>query len=106
MSKNRYAVISFVLFITGAAVGTARQHRQMRPGMTHEEHLTQIEKDASLKRRGAAAMGFDQDKTTHHFRLTADGGEVEVTVADASDAAGLVQVRTHLKAIAAEFAGG
>jgi hypothetical protein len=78
----------------------------MPPGVTPEEHLKQIEKEAELKKRGAAAMGFDQDKTTHHFWLTPDGGAIDVTVADPSDAASLAQVRAHLKEIAAEFANG
>ena len=42
----------------------------MPAGMTHEEHLAQMKKDAEMKERGAEAMGFDQDTTTHHFRLT------------------------------------
>lgn len=78
----------------------------MAPGMTHEEHLAQMQKDAELKKRGAAAMGFDQDKTVHHFRLTADGGSIEVTTKDPSDAESRDRVRAHLKEIAAEFSQG
>jgi hypothetical protein len=81
------------------------QHR-MPPGMTHEEHLAQMKKDEALKRRGAAAMGFDQDRTTHHFVLTADGGAIEVTVNDASDTSNREAIRSHLKEIAVEFAHG
>jgi hypothetical protein len=65
--------------------------------MTHEEHLAQIEKDAALKKRGAAAMGFDQETTTHHFLLTADGGAIEVGVNAASDAVNRDVIRSHLK---------
>ncbi len=74
--------------------------------MTHEEHMKQLEKEAELKKRGAAAMGFDQGQATHHFRLAADGGAIEVTVNDPSDAAMLAAVRTHLQSIAQEFANG
>ena len=56
--------------------------------------------------RGKAAMGFDQDKTTHHFRLTTGGGVIQVAVNDASDHENLRLVRTHLKEIAAEFERG
>jgi hypothetical protein len=56
--------------------------------------------------RGDVAMGFAQDATTHHFRLAADGGSIEVTVRDPADAPTLAQVRAHLRAIAAAFAAG
>jgi hypothetical protein len=76
----------------------------MPPGMTHEQHLAQMQKDAELKTRGTAAMGFDQDKTTHHFLLATNGGSIEVGVKDASDAESRTRVRAHLKEIAVEFA--
>jgi hypothetical protein len=82
------------------------QHPQMPPGMTHEEHLAQMKKDEDLKRRGAVAMGFDQDQTTHHFLLTADGGAIEVSVNEVSDSTNRDAVRSHLKEIAVEFARG
>jgi hypothetical protein len=90
------------LALTGAAF--AAQHT-MPPGMTHEEHLAQLKKDAELKARGAAAMGFDQDATTHHFLLFDDGGAIEVTVSR-DDADTLAAVRDHLQTIAREFASG
>ena len=63
----------------------APQHPAMPPGMSHEEHLKQIAKDAELKKRGEAAMGFDQDKATHHFLIQKDGGVIQVTVSDKKD---------------------
>jgi len=107
-SRIPSVVVALVLqFATIVSSGrAAAQHPPMPPGMTHEEHLRQIEKDNELKRRGAAAMSFDQDATTHHFRLTRSGGRIEVSVNDPSDAATLKQVREHLKTIAAAFAQG
>ena len=84
----------------------ALQHPSMPAGMSHEDHLKQMQKEADLKRRGDAAMGFDQDKTTHHFQTKADGGAIEVDVKDPSDTASLAQVRAHLKEIAASFKSG
>jgi len=84
----------------------AAQHAQMPAGMTHDAHLAQMKKDAELKARGALAMGFDQDKTAHHFLLTADGGIIEVGVSDPSDTANRDAIRSHLKEIAREFARG
>ena len=88
------------------AVLAVAQHPPMPPGMTHEEHLAQMKKDEDVKRRGAVAMGFDQDKTTHHFLLTVDGGAIEVSVNEASDSTNRDAIRSHLKEIAVEFAHG
>jgi len=84
----------------------ALQHPSMPAGMSHEEHQKQMQKDAELKRRGEAAMGFDQDKTTHHFRTSASGGSIEVDVRDPKDTASLARVRAHLQEIATAFATG
>src|SRR4029079_3566568 len=84
----------------------ALQHPSMPAGMSQEDHLKQMQKEAHLKHRGDAAMGFDQDKTTHRFQTRADGGAIEVDVKDPSDTASLAQVRAHLKEIAASFKSG
>jgi len=54
----------------------------------------------------AAGMPFDQQQTSHHFRLTQTGGVISVTVNDATDTANLRMIRSHLQAIAADFARG
>lgn len=84
----------------------AGQHPAMPAGMTHEEHQAQMKKDAELRARGEAAMGFDQSATTHHFRLTAEGGAIEVSVNDAKDEANRTAIRAHLREIAAQFSSG
>jgi hypothetical protein len=56
--------------------------------------------------RGAQAMGFDQDRTVHHFLLYEDGGAIEVAVKEASDHANLHAIRQHLPAIAGLFKAG
>jgi hypothetical protein len=102
--------VSTVSSLLLAAIFVARisavQHPSMPPGMTHEEHLAQMQKDAEMKKRGAAAMGFDQNTTTHHFRLTVNGGFIQVEVNDSGDAVNRERIRTHLKTIAEEFAAG
>ena len=82
------------------------QHQAMPAGMSHEDHLKQMQKDAELKKRGALAMGFDQDKVTHEFRSTATGGSIEVEANGPDDSASREQIRTHLKDIAGAFAKG
>jgi hypothetical protein len=84
----------------------AWQHSTMPAGMSHEEHLKQMAKEAALKTRGALAMGFDQDTTAHHFAKSGSGGSIEVDVRDAGDSASRQQIRSHLKEIAAAFAKG
>jgi hypothetical protein len=74
--------------------------------MSHEEHLRQLEKDKELNRRGALAMGFDQDKAAHHFLLQPSGGAIVVAAKDATDTASITQIRSHFREIAAAFATG
>lgn len=51
-------------------------------------------------------MGFDQQKTTHHFLLTKDGGVIQVTANSPDDKASIDQIRMHLEHIAGAFASG
>ena len=92
--------------LLAAILAIALQHPGMPAGMSHEAHLKQMAKDAELKKRGTLAMGFDQDKTAHHFRTTAAGGSIEVEVKDPADSVSREQIRTHLKDIAGAFAKG
>ena len=82
------------------------QHPTMPAGMSHEEHLKQLAKEEALKKRGAEAMGFDQDAADHQFILEPAGGSIQVTMKPGSDAAVIAEVRSHLKTIAADFAHG
>jgi len=56
--------------------------------------------------RGAAAMGFDQDKTAHHFVLYEDGGAIDVSVKDSADVSDRDAIRSHLPHIAMMFGQG
>ena len=95
----------FTAFVAATLLLIA-QHPQMPAGMSHQDHAKQMEKADALKARGAEAMGFDQDTTTHHFTLSRTGGAIEVTVKDPSDTATIAAVRSHLRSIATEFAEG
>lgn len=66
----------------------------------------QMTPDQMLKHRGALAMGFDQDRTVHHFVLRAGGGEIVVTAKAANDAELIAQVRAHFQEIAGSFGAG
>jgi len=82
-------------------VGQQQQQQPQTPpasmkGMDMEE----------MNKRGDRVMGFDHDKTTHHFRLLSDGGFIQVEANDAQDIASRDQIRMHLSHIATMFADG
>jgi hypothetical protein len=82
------------------------QHPSMPGGMTHQQHLEQMKRDAETKTRGTIAMGFDQDKTTHNFIATKEGGIISVEVKSPGDTINRDAIRAHLQQIADEFARG
>lgn len=94
------------LSVCALAMPAVAQHTAMPEGMTHEQHMAQMKKDAALKEHGHEAMGFDQDATTHHFTIETDGGAIAVDVNSPADATGMRQVRAHLQEIAASFKAG
>jgi hypothetical protein len=105
MNNTAFAIA--VLVVGFASDGrVSAQHPAMPAGMTHEDHLSQMDKERELKERGAAAMGFDQQTTTHHFRLLTSGGSIEVMTNESADIAGRARIRTHLNDIATAFARG
>ena len=61
---------------------------------------------SSLDERGAHVMGFDQQKTTHHFYLYPDGGAIDVAANDPNDEADIKAARAHLPHIAKMFGEG
>ncbi|ABF39989.1 conserved hypothetical protein [Candidatus Koribacter versatilis Ellin345] len=71
------------------------KHQQER-----EQHRSDVEK------HGDEAMGFSHEKTTHHFRLLADGGAIQVVANNADDKDSLAQIRMHLAHIATMFKNG
>jgi hypothetical protein len=56
--------------------------------------------------RGDTVMGFGHEKTTHHFRLTRDGGVIEVTANDREDTGSRDAIQGHLQHIAKMFSEG
>jgi len=51
-------------------------------------------------------MGFDQNRTTHHFFLVNDGGAIDVSVNDPADTKNRDAIRSHLPHIAMMFGEG
>lgn len=69
-------------------------------------YITLLVLALAVQDRGAHVMGFDQDKTVHHFHLHADGGAVDITVKDGADAVSRDAIRSHLPHIAQMFSDG
>jgi hypothetical protein len=100
---ERFAILAAALFALTAA---AYAQHDMPAGMSHEQHQAQMKKEAEMKKRGNAAMGFDQEKTTHHFLLRPDGGAIQVESNDTADTTSRDQIRAHLKEISEQFTKG
>ncbi|MBI3649853.1 MAG: hypothetical protein HY231_02255 [Acidobacteria bacterium] len=86
------------------AAGTMRPHASVAASASQSDQHTQHH--AEMNQRGNHAMGFSQDKTTHHFRLFADGGAIEVVAKEANDSQSTAQIRSHLSHIAKMFTEG
>src|SRR5579864_994793 len=56
--------------------------------------------------RGDHVMGFSHERSTHHFLLYPNGGEINVSANDPSDKGSIDQIRMHLGHIAKMFAAG
>lgn len=58
-----------------------------------------------VQARGHAAMGVDQYTSSHRFESLPDGGRISLQ-RDPHDSAGVAQIRSHMRGIAAAFARG
>ena len=68
--------------------------------------LTTQDSHRSMNDRGAMVMGFDQEKTAHHFYLYDDGGAIDIAVTDSSDVKNREAIRSHLPHITMMFGSG
>jgi hypothetical protein len=78
----------------------------LSPPAWTQESSSSCGRHAQVDARGDHVMGFDHAETTHHFRLTASGGVIEVSANDPDDAASRDAIRAHLAHIAKMFAEG
>lgn len=93
----------FATAVLACALFTGEQHDkpapQQKPAQSDNQHHGVVE-------RGDHEMGFSHDKTTHHFRLYADGGGIEADAKDAQNTASRDAIRTHFGHITKMFAAG
>jgi hypothetical protein len=87
-----------LVLVSAMALRSAPQDPSTCP--LHHQHVKE------LNARGAEAMGFDQETTTHHFRLAPDGGRIEVEANDPADRETKARVVAHLRRIRQQFAEG
>lgn len=78
--KNRMyvaliSVMALTVFVVKAQQQSNKENVNAKGSMSHEE----------MNKRGDHVMGFDHTKTTHHFRLSPQGGAIEITANSADD---------------------
>lgn len=76
--------------------GQQQPKKDSTAGMNHEQ----------MNKRGDHVMGFDHNKTTHHFRLSPQGGTIEITANSPEDTGSRDQIRSHLGHITKMFGDG
>lgn len=103
MKVNFCLAIAAALF--SALLVANAQQQQPPPPASPMPGMTGMQ-DQKMNERGDQVMGFDHTKTTHHFRLFADGGVIEVVANSPQDAESRDQIRMHLGHIAKMFAAG
>ena len=105
-------ILSVVMIL---AYGTLPSPAQEKPGAQASTicamHLlktpsTEDSHHEGVAQRGDEVMGFSHEKTTHHFRLYADGGAIEAEANDAKDTASRDEIRSHFGHIVMMFAAG
>jgi hypothetical protein len=103
----------FLLVVILAAPGTAQQKPQEKnqdmascPMHAQQKPSTADQRNEGVVQRGDQVMGFAHEKTTHHFRLYADGGAIEVAANQAADTTSRDEIRSHLGHIVTMFADG
>ena len=91
--RTRFLVVA-IGALALAMPGAAQQSQTTTGGAHH------------LDARGKQVMGFDQQKTTHHFLLYEDGGAIDGSVKDTANTTDRNAIRSHLQHIAHLFAAG
>ena len=104
---NKKLVFAAILLGLAMVSGAGAQDHSMKDcPMAQTQQQKGIDHHARMNGRGDQGMGFDQSKTTHHFRLFADGGAIEVSANEVTDSASRDEIRSHLGHIARMFSEG
>ena len=98
-------LLFFWLLLALPACAQNNKQDEMKDCPMHAQHASQAHR-AVVESHGDEEMGFPHDKTSHHFRMAADGGAIEVVVNDPGDKADATAIRSHLSHIAMMFGNG
>jgi len=101
MIKQSCLVLGIVATIVVA--GSIACAQQSQPADLQESKHDSME---SMNERGDKVMGFDHDKTTHHFLLRSNGGVIQIEANEKTDTASRDEIRQHMRHIAMMFAEG
>ena|SRR2546421_3772450 len=105
-NKHDFVIALIVVSFMAIAAQLNAQQQQSTPPCPMQPQHTSDHDAAEMNHRGDQAMGFSQTATTHHFRLSKEGGSIEVEANDAQDTASRDQIRAHLRHITTLFAAG
>lgn len=97
MRNIRWVVTVMISLALPAMAQSAHQHDRAKADSKHYDQVNQ---------HGDMAMGFSHLKTTHHFRMLASGGSIEVLANDPNDVSSRDQIRMHLQHISKLFKEG
>jgi hypothetical protein len=103
---------SLVVSNVGAITITANNsNTKVYPSAFSNEsnHTRQSPTDMTMMKmmeRGDIAMGFNQNKITHHFAATPDGGKIIITELNGSDKQTIDEIKNHTLDIQKEFSQG
>jgi len=90
---------NFVAVLILTLTLTLQSQSAAAPLQDHSRHQ-------QMEHRGNQGMGFDQQKTTHHFLLRKDGGAIQVAANSADDKSSTEEIQMHLRHIASAFQSG
>jgi len=89
-------IVILVLLVFASGVQAQQKMAQQGPAKPHR----------AMMQRGDKGRGVSQQPTTHHFRLLADGGAIEIGTNDPKDTSTRDQIRQHLSHVAKMFSDG
>lgn len=104
MKRTTYLLLTVIVMLALSGTRLAAQHTSDHTSMA--DCPMSAEHAKGVDERGDKGMGFSHEKTTHHFRLSPDGGSIEVTAKVAKDEVSRDQIRAHLTHISKLFATG
>lgn len=114
MKRDNFIKAILLAACVSAASPTAYSQHHSAPAREktacplHKQHAARAEDRHlhELNDRGDRAMGFEQSKTTHRFKLLADGGAIEVGANDPRDEESKARIRLHLEQVSKMFSSG